>query len=75
MKLVKEVLSLELYGTKCELRFPTLREIENMEKENVKGEELNAMRSFLIGLGLPESIYDELQANHVTQIMEKLAGK
>lgn len=77
MKFVKETLKFNLYGTDCVLNFPTLKEMQTVSAAMAKEDasELDVTKDFLVSLGLKEELFEELQANHITQIMESLTGK
>lgn len=74
MKLIKETLSIDIYGTTNELNYPTLKELEHLEKSMSADDNVETTKKFLVHLGMKEESFDALQVNHIKQIMEKLGG-
>tara|TARA_R110002167_G_scaffold198805_3_gene401922 strand:- start:1900 stop:2130 length:231 start_codon:yes stop_codon:yes gene_type:complete len=74
MKLIKEALKIDIYGINNELNYPTLKELENLEKSMNGEDNVETTKKFLIHLGMVPESFDSLQVNHIKQIMESLGG-
>lgn len=79
MKLVKSVLELEIYGTQAKLRLPTYKEFQEYRTKlvalNENSDAAEIMKEFLSGLGLQKELFDQLEIDHISQIMEALTSK
>lgn len=71
----KEILELKLYGTEYKLELPTVDELEAIEKNTKELGELGAIKVVLIECGLPKEVVGKMQAKHLRQVVEALAGK
>jgi LPS O-antigen subunit length determinant protein (WzzB/FepE family) len=79
MKLVKSFLEIEIYGEQAKIRVPNYKEFqEYRNKLKNMGEQDDAaevMKEFLCSLGLSKEIFDQLELDHIAQIMEALTSK
>jgi hypothetical protein len=78
MKLERTKISLEIYGEKYPVRRPSVKEVEALERDIKKKSksdgELILMKKFLVNVGLPMRVLDDLEANHLLQVAEFLTG-
>lgn len=76
MKLERTKIELELYGEVFNLRKPTFKEAREYREELTKlGSESDAtvvIESFLEKMGLPKEKFQDLEFDHVNEIMEFL---
>ncbi|MCA9381738.1 hypothetical protein KC678_05710 [Candidatus Dojkabacteria bacterium] len=80
MKFEKEIIELDLYGEKHELRFPTMeelnerdvivRQIINGELENVS--DYDYTKDLLEKLGLPEEAFKKMRKAHLEELVRVL---
>lgn len=74
MKLVKTVIEVEVYDQKFNLRKPNFKESqqyrENLLKIGADGDAALIMQSFLELLGLPAGLFETLEFEHITSLME-----
>lgn len=77
MKFVRTVLELDIYGDKHSLRFPTMREFSKFADLASKDStnEVQLTYDLLKALGLPSEVSENLEPNHLQQIVESLAPK
>ncbi len=79
MKLVKSFLEIEIYGVQTKLRLPTYKEFqeyrEKLKALNENGDAAEVMKDFLASLGLAKELFDQLEIDHISQIMEALTSK
>ena len=73
MKLVQELLEIDVYGINTKMRYPSMSELQNFSRK-VKDDE-GAVKEFFKFLGMTEEAFDKLTARDVTKITEALAGK
>lgn len=76
MKLVRTVFEIELDDKKFELRKPKFKETQQYRESLLKeGADAGVvMKEFLEALGLPIGVYDELEMDHITQLMDAVTG-
>lgn len=81
MKLVRTVFEIELDEQKFELRKPKFKETQQYRESLLKiGESgdsatvMTVMQEFLELLGLPVGVFETLEFDHITQLMETVAG-
>ncbi len=74
MKLIKEALKVDIYGVENEINFPTLAELEHLDKSMNDENNIEVTKKFLVHLGMKPESFDALQVNHIKQIMEKIGG-
>lgn len=81
MKIERSVLKAEIYGTEYQIKLPTFKQTQAYS-ESLKGlgndketDASGAMRSFLEVLGLPGEIFDQLEVDHIVQIMDAITKK
>lgn len=79
MKLVKSFLEIDVYGAQSKLRLPTYKEFqeyrEKLKALNESGDAAEVMKEFLSNLGLQKELFDQLEIDHIAQIMEALTSK
>ena len=76
MKLVRTVFEIELDDKKFELRKPKFKETQQYRESLLKeGADASiVMKEFLEALGLPVGVYDELEMDHIEQLMASVTG-
>lgn len=78
MKLVRTVFEIELDDKKFSLRKPTFKESQQYREDLLKmgenGDAAQVMMSFLENLGLPKEVFETLEFDHITQIMDAVTG-
>lgn len=76
MKLQRTVIELELYGEKFTLRKPTFKEASEYKDKLLKldpnDDATEIMKGMLELLGLPKAKFDELELDHVNELMQVL---
>lgn len=73
----KSKLKVSIYGSEYELSKPTYGQTIQLQKELDEGGEsksMHLMRSFVIGLGLPEAVIDSLELDHFLALVEHISG-
>lgn len=76
MKLTRRVLRVDIYGKEVDIKYPTVAEFKRFEKDS-KAEGKSAFDSlldFLEPLGLPREIGEDLEAEHLNEIVAKVSG-
>lgn len=80
MEFTKETLKVKIYGSEYELSFPKLKasiefraQIKECEDDEIC--QLGAFTDFLGKHGLPKEVVEELQPDHLTQIVDALNKK
>ncbi len=74
----KDTLSVGLYGETYRLSRPTVRQQIKFEKSlanSSKNAELPLIIDYVKGLGMPEEVLDEMQADHFVKLLEYIGGK
>lgn len=78
MKLVRTVFEIEIDDTKFELRKPKFKETqayrESLLKIGESGDAATVMQEFLELLGLPLGVFESLEFDHITQLMETVTS-
>jgi len=76
MKLVRTVFEIELDDKKFELRKPKFKETQQYRESLLKeGADASlVMKEFLEVLGLPVDVYDDLEMDHIEQLMASVTG-
>lgn len=78
MKLVRTVFEIELDDKKFELRKPKFKETqayrESLLKIGESGDAATVMQEFLELLGLPLGVFETLEFDHITQLMETVTA-
>ena len=78
MKLVRTVFEIELDEQKFELRKPKFKETQQYRESLLKigesGDAAIVMQEFLELLGLPVGVFETLEFDHITQLMETVTG-
>ena len=78
MKLVRTVFEIELDDKQFSLRKPTFKESQQYREDLLKigenGDAAQVMMSFLENLGLPEEVFETLEFDHITQLMDAVTG-
>jgi len=78
MKLVRTVFEIELDEQKFELRKPKFKETQQYRESLLKigesGDAAAVMQEFLVLLGLPVGVFESLEFDHITQLMETVTG-
>ncbi len=77
MKFVRTELDLEVYGNNYKLRFPTMIEFSHFAEESEKEDsnEVQLTYRLLEKLGLPKSVSEGLEPQHLQQIIEAISPK
>lgn len=59
-----------------ELRYPTVKEIREMQKlQKEESDEVNVIESMLNKLGMKEGLFDKLEVDHVEAIVGSLVNE
>lgn len=78
MKLVRTVFEIEIDDKKFELRKPNFKESQQYKESLLKlgetGDAAQVMKEFLEVLGLPINVFDSLEFDHITQLMDAITG-
>ena len=78
MEFKRTELELTIYGQKCKLRFPVMREFREFSKKAANASEqdsLDLTKDFLCSLGMSEQLFEELEPDHMRQIIESVTSK
>lgn len=74
MKLEKTKVELEIYGEKVAMKLPTYKEATEYRTElnalPTSSDAAEVIKKFLVAMGLPEAMFDQLEMNHVTEVLE-----
>lgn len=73
----KRKLDIDLYGEAVEMQFPTVKQYKDYQekiKSADKDRDYQIMIDFMIELGLPADKIDDMEPEHLGQIMETLSG-
>ena len=71
----KRVLQFKLDGEVHEVRYPSVKEIKLMqERQKKKENEFVVLEEVLIDLGLKKEIFDTLEVDHLSSIVEMLVN-
>ena len=78
MKITRTVIEVEIYGEAVKLKRPNYKETQDY-RENLKklAEHEDAgpvMKSFLVKMGLPEGLFEELEMTHISDILDLISG-
>jgi hypothetical protein len=68
----------DIYGTKVALSRPTIRQIEQLQKDMSDAEastRVTRMKEFGVGLGLTPEMCDSMEMDHFIQLIEHLTGQ
>lgn len=72
----KRVLQFKFDGDMHELRFPTVKEIKEMQKlQKENKDEVAVIEKVLKKLGMPEGLFDQLEVDHLEAIINKLVNE
>jgi len=78
MKLVRTVFEIELDDKKFSLRKPTFKESqkyrEDLSKLGASEDASNVIMNHLESLGLPNGVFESLESDHITQLLEVISG-
>ena len=74
MELVSRKLVFTFNGERKECNYPTVKQLSEFEKAKEGMDALESLTSFLGRLGLDESLVQELEPSHLTQIVDELSG-
>lgn len=77
IELKKKVYKFKYDGNEYELKAPTIRQVEKMQREAKGLKEENAIEStlnFLNDLGLPKKIAYDMEAEHLEIIVNEVSG-
>lgn len=73
LDLQKKTLEVKFDGNVYKMTFPTVSQIEKMQKKTKEeGESLDSVFSLLEEVGLPKEIVKQMQIDHVNAIVEHL---
>ena len=75
MELTTEKLNVKIDGVAYSLSYPTVKQMRGFEKKGEEDVGIDDLCSFLVGSGLPKEVVENLQANHMNQIVGGLMGK
>ena len=69
----KRVLKFSFDGKEQELKYPTVKKIKELQvlQKNEK-DEVVVLEEFLIGLGLDQEVFGELEVDHMNKIVDTL---
>jgi hypothetical protein len=73
----KRLLEIDLYGEAITMSFPTVSQFKGYQKklkEAGADGEVDTMLEFLCDLGLPKDKMDEMEPDHLKQVLEVLSG-
>ena len=74
----KDSLTVGLYGQTYRLSRPTVKQQIKFERKlanSNKDSELPVIIDYVKGLGMPEEVLDEMQADHFVKLLEYIGGK
>jgi len=78
MKLVRTVFEIELDDKKFELRKPMYKEtkkyLEDLMAVGEKKDASDVIMKHLESLGMPEGIFETLESDHITQLLDAVGG-
>jgi hypothetical protein len=81
VKIERSKIEIEIYGRQCTLKLPTFKQTQKYS-ENLKAlgndKDIDAsqtMKEFLVELGLPGDLFDELEVGHIVEIMDLVTKK
>ena len=75
MKLVTELLEIDVYGINTKMRYPTMSELSNFGKKVQEATGDETVKEFLMFLGMTEEAFNKLTARDISKVTEALAGK
>lgn len=80
MELKRTELKVNIYGQDCVLRFPVMREFREFSRkaEAAKDDDVKALdmtKEFLCSLGMKADIFEELEPDHMKQILDAVTVK
>ncbi len=80
MEFVKSEVTVTAYGETVKLRLPTYKEVIKFRSDDdaCEGDEIkktDLLFSLLASLGLPESIGNQLELSHMSQLIDELLKK
>jgi len=74
----KAVVKVKIYDRELDIKKPTVGMIESLNAQMKAvvddGEKFKIMRSFLVQLGLPEEVLNEMQMDHYLELVEFLSA-
>lgn len=76
MKLEKTIIEVEVYGQKFELKKPNFKQSQAYREELLKADSdvAKCMKDYLEILGMPAGLFEELEVDHITQIMDLVSS-
>ncbi len=75
MKLVTELLEIDVYGINTKMRYPTMSELSNFGKKVQEATGDETVKEFFMFLGMTEEAFNKLTARDISKVTEALAGK
>lgn len=75
--LEKSKIKLSIYGSEYEISKPTYGQTQNLQerlKTEGEKESMKIMRDFVISLGLPEDVLNNLELDHFLALIEHISG-
>jgi hypothetical protein len=75
MKFTRRELSVEIYGEAYKISFPTVKQSQEYGKSVESADDSDAtgkLLDFLEGLGLPKNVAEEMESEHLTQVIAAL---
>lgn len=77
MEITRSKLKLKLYGEDYEMSFPTISKWREYQNKITKGDvdEITAAIGFLCDLGLPKDVCEDVELEHLNQIISAFVQK
>ncbi len=72
----KAQVKVKIYDQEFAIRKPTVGELEGMDTEirGAQGDSIKIMRKYMVALGMPEQILNDLEADHFVELFQFLNG-
>jgi hypothetical protein len=78
LKFERSVIEIDLYGTPVKLRKPYFSETQDYKAKlqalPENDEVAPIIKAFIVKMGLPENLFEQLEMEHVSEIMGLLTG-
>lgn len=75
MEFKKRVLSIKFNGGIHDVSYPTIKQLKDLNVKKENETELDMTYRFLSSLGLPVEVIDEMEPDHIKEIIEVLTGQ
>lgn len=74
MELKKRVLNLKFDGSEYKVSFPSVKQIKELTVKKENESDLDMTYRFLTALGLEASVIDEMEPDHIKEVIDHLTG-